>query len=76
MKKIDPIKARQGSKGRPVLLVLVMSLVLALLVWAAFEFYGQMRPGRGFMDDDAKLPASSPSQTPPSATYVNKPAIL
>jgi len=68
MKKIDPTKARQGSRGVPVLLVLVISLVLALIVWAAVEFYGQMRPGHGFMDDDAKPPASAPSQTPPSAT--------
>lgn len=68
MKKIDPNKARQGPHGRPVLLVLVISLILAVLVWGAVEFYGQMRPGRGFMDDNAKPPASSPSQTPPSAT--------
>lgn len=68
MKKIDPSQARQGPRGRPVLLVLVVSLILAMLVWGAVEFYGQMRPGRGFMDDAAKPPATAPSQTPPSAT--------
>ncbi|ANG99327.1 hypothetical protein A8A54_22610 [Brucella pseudogrignonensis] len=68
MKKIDPNKARQGPKGRPVLLVLLTSLILALLVWGAVEFYGQMHPGGGFMDDDATPPASTPSQTPPSAS--------
>ncbi|WP_079211023.1 hypothetical protein [Brucella pituitosa] len=68
MLKIDPNKSRQGPRGRPVLLILVTSLVLALLVWGGVEFYGQMNPGTGFMDDTAKPPASSPAQTPPSAT--------
>ncbi|MGW6780249.1 hypothetical protein ACWF50_19740 [Brucella pseudogrignonensis] len=67
MKKIDPNQARQGPKGRPVLLILVVSLILAVLVWGAVEFYGQMHPGSGFMDDAAKPPATAPSQPPPSA---------
>jgi hypothetical protein len=68
MKKIDPNQARQGPRGRPALLVLVVSLILAMLVWGAVAFYGQMLPGSGFMDDAEKPPASSPSQPPPSAT--------
>lgn len=68
MKNVDPNKARQGLKGRRVLMILIASLALALIVWAAVEFYGQMRPGRGFMDDNTKPPASTESQTPPSAT--------
>lgn len=33
--------ARQGALGRPVLYVLVSALVLAMIVWAAVEYYGK-----------------------------------
>lgn len=43
MSKIVPTeKARQGSWGRPVLIVLVVALVLAMVAWAGVEIYGQM----------------------------------
>ena len=38
---ISPEKARQGRRGRRVLLVLVAALVLALAAWGVAEFYGQ-----------------------------------
>ena len=41
MTKIQPERARQGKLGRPVLLVLVASIVLALIVWAGVEMWGQ-----------------------------------
>lgn len=68
MKEVTPKKARQGFKGRRVLLILATSLVLAMIVWGAVEIYGQLNPGRGFMDDDQKPPATTESQPPPSAT--------
>lgn len=38
---IDPIKVRQARQGKPVLLILVVSMVLALVaawvLWAAFD---------------------------------------
>ena len=33
-------EARQGGRGRPVLLVLAGSLLLAMVAWAAAEFWG------------------------------------
>lgn len=33
-------KARQGRTGRPVLIVLLAGLVLALVVWGLVEIYG------------------------------------
>ncbi|UCA47567.1 hypothetical protein [Pseudochrobactrum sp. XF203] len=40
MKEIPPQKARQGSKGRPVLIVLISSLIIVLLAWVGAEIYG------------------------------------
>lgn len=40
-KTLPASRARQGNWGRPVLIILVVSLVLAMLVWAGVEFYGQ-----------------------------------
>lgn len=40
-RKVYPARqARQGFLGRPVLAVLVISLVLAFLVWGALELWG------------------------------------
>lgn len=42
MAKIIPTdKARQGRSGVQVLTVLISALVLAAIVWAGVEFYGE-----------------------------------
>lgn len=38
-------EARQGGTGRPVLVVLMGGIALALLVWAGVEYYGSQLPG-------------------------------
>lgn len=38
---LTPTEARQGMLGRPVLYVLVIGLLLAMLAWAAAEFWGK-----------------------------------
>lgn len=40
MKEFPPQKARQGKKGRPVLIVLISSLIIVALVWLGAEIYG------------------------------------
>lgn len=40
MVKLSENKARQGRLGRPVLVILVVSLLLALLVWGGVGLYG------------------------------------
>lgn len=40
MVKLTETKARQGRLGRPVLVVLVVSLLLAMAVWWGVELYG------------------------------------
>ncbi|MEO5325411.1 hypothetical protein PV773_19065 [Mesorhizobium sp. CC13] len=43
MTKIIPgWKARQGNRGRQVLLVLVAALLLAAAAWAGAEFHGEV----------------------------------
>lgn len=39
-KEISETRARQGRKGFPVLIVLLVSLALACAVWFAVEVYG------------------------------------
>jgi hypothetical protein len=42
MPKIIPTdKARQGGRGRPVLVVLIVGLLLAMGVWAGVELWGE-----------------------------------
>ena len=38
---IPPEQARQGRKGSQVLMVLIGGLLLAMVAWAAVEFYGE-----------------------------------
>jgi hypothetical protein len=55
---VTPTEARQGTLGRPVLYVLVVGLILAMLAWAAAEFWGM----------------SIDTQTPDDRTQVTTPA--
>lgn len=38
--RLNPEEARQGKKGRPVLIVLIAALILAALAWGAAELFG------------------------------------
>ncbi len=40
MLKLSETKARQGRLGRPVLAILLVSLLLAMAVWWGVELYG------------------------------------
>lgn len=41
MPRVEPERARQGRLGRPVLLVLIVSVALALVVWAGVEIWAE-----------------------------------
>lgn len=56
--ELTPTEARQGVLGRPVLVVLVAGLALAMLAWAAAEFWGM----------------AIDTQTPSDATQISVPA--
>jgi len=66
-------EARQGSFGRPVLMVLVAGLILAFIAWGAAEYWGES------IDVDPKPTASTapdPINAQPSGpgTFDNNPA--
>lgn len=54
VKTISAQKARQGNRGRHVLLILLTGLLLALAAWGAAEFYGEM------IDEAANQSTSAP----------------
>ena len=70
-----PIEARQGFLGRPVLMVLIVGLVLAMLAWAAAEFFG-MAIDRQTPSDASQVtaPASNPALENENIVNDNPPA--
>lgn len=55
---LTPTEARQGMLGRPVLVVLVAGLALAMIAWAAAEFWG--------MSIDTQTPSDSQQISTPA----------
>jgi hypothetical protein len=39
--KLTPREARQGYKGKPVLMILIAALILAMIAWAAAGLFGE-----------------------------------
>lgn len=44
MSKIDPTDARQGKKGRPILIVLIAGLALAIVAFIGMGMFGASQP--------------------------------
>lgn len=53
---MTPTEARQGFRGKPVLIVLLAGLVLAMLVWIPAEWWGN------------SIAPSNPANEPPAQT--------
>ena len=72
MSKVVPeTKAKQGRSGRQVLMVLVAALVLAGVVWAGVELYGQsIKPDAGTSPTTLES-GSSTTATKPATTTTN-----
>ncbi|MQB07082.1 hypothetical protein DXT91_23620 [Agrobacterium tumefaciens] len=51
-------RARQGVKGRPVLVILVVSLLLALVVWTVVEY--------SVFEPDENRPQNAQTETAPA----------
>ncbi|MES5046985.1 hypothetical protein [Rhizobium nepotum] len=56
-KRETATRARQGSRGRPVLVILIVSVFLALVVWAVVEY--------SVFEPDENLPQNPQTQTVP-----------
>lgn len=52
-------RARQGSQGRPVLVILIVSVLLALVVWAVVEY--------SVFEPDENRPQNSQVETSPAS---------
>lgn len=50
-------KAKQGRQGRPVLVVLVVGLLLALAVWGVIEMYGSAIAPENPSGDPTSVPS-------------------
>lgn len=61
--RVSATEARQGFLGRPVLMVLVISLALVMLAWAAAEFWGT-----SIAPDEGIDPATTSSTADPTAS--------
>ena len=60
-------KARQGYWGRHLLIILIVGLILALVAWAAAEFYGEAIDPIG-----TKSLGATQAQSPGSREAANK----
>lgn len=62
--ELSPVEARQGMLGRPVLVVLVAGLILAMAAWAASEYFGA--------SIDTQTPADNTQTTAPATEPVSE----
>lgn len=65
--QLTPVEARQGLLGRPVLVVLVVGLILALLAWGGAEMWGESQ------DRDSSAPTTTATSTSDNAV-ANQPS--
>ena len=69
---LTPTEARQGALGRPVLYVLVVGLLLAMLTWAAVEFWGNsIEPENPANTTQTTAPAADPAADNPNVVDDN-----
>jgi hypothetical protein len=61
-------EARQGPRGRPVLYVLIVGLLLAILAWGVAELYGEKADNKTGVNEE-----QTNSQAAPPAPSANGP---
>jgi len=68
MKQVNPTEARQGREGKPILMVLLVSIVAALAVWILVEIYGAaISPDQNTPNDENSLPPTTTETVPPAS---------
>lgn len=72
-KRETATRARQGSRGRPVLVILIVSVFLALVVWAAVE-YSVFEPDENLPQNPQTQTAPVPQQPSGAESFDNNPA--
>lgn len=72
---VNATEARQGNPGRPVLMVLIGGLLLALIAWGAAEMFGESTDNDPATDRQQTEPAQNGQVTPSNQrTIDNTPA--
>ncbi|ASV83225.1 hypothetical protein CES85_4004 [Ochrobactrum quorumnocens] len=66
MKQVSPREARQGREGKPVLIILLVSIAAAAVVWFLVEIFGNVIA--------PDVPSNSEGSVPPAATETVPPA--
>lgn len=68
--RVTTREARQGGLGKPVFVVLLCGLLLALVAWAVAELFGESTD----RDAGTNIETQAPSSTPPAdGTSTNQP---
>lgn len=67
MKRVSPSEARQGREGRPVLLILLVSIVAAFAVWFLVEIYGQVISPDKPSNSENSIPPATTESVPPAS---------
>jgi flagellar basal body-associated protein FliL len=70
-KTIPTDRARQAKQGRPVLIVLIVALLLAMIVWAAVEIWGMQIADNAVTAPGGVTDQANPEQ--PSADLPDNP---
>lgn len=63
---VTATQARQGFRGRPVLIVLLAGIVLAMLVWIPAEWWGNSIAPENPSNEPVQQQAPSPAQNTPT----------
>jgi hypothetical protein len=69
--QVTPTEARQGFRGKPVLIVLLGGLILAMLVWIPAEWWGNSIAPENPANEPPQQTAPSPAE--PSSGGQNMP---
>ncbi|MBR7652230.1 hypothetical protein HED50_17795 [Ochrobactrum oryzae] len=65
MKQVNPTEARQGREGKPVLMVLLISIAAVLAVWVLVEIYGTaISPEENTPNGENSLPPAATETVP------------
>lgn len=67
MKQVSPEKARQGREGKPVLIVLLVSLAAAVVVWILVEIFGSVIAPDVPSNSEGSVPPATTESVPPAS---------
>jgi len=67
VKKLNPTEARQGKEGKPVLIILLVSLAAAAGVWIGIEIFGNVIEPEAPANSEQTVPPALSEQVPPAS---------